>query len=68
MTMIRERRPLRRHGVRRSGYSGGGWGTVAYPPANVVRIETSAAVSATTSFFLIEVAGLARPTPARTTQ
>ena len=33
----------------------GGWGTIAYPPSTQVRIETSAAVSATTSFALVEV-------------
>jgi hypothetical protein len=33
----------------------GGWGFVAYPPSTVVRIETSAAVSATTSLQLVEV-------------
>jgi hypothetical protein len=32
----------------------GGWGHVPYCPANQVRIETSAAVSATTSFQIIE--------------
>ena len=40
-----------------TGFAGGGWGVVATPPAQLVRIETSAAVSATTSFFLIEVVG-----------
>jgi len=37
------------------GVSGGGWGTCQYPPTTTVRIETSAAVSATTSFQLVEV-------------
>jgi len=31
------------------------WGLVPYPPSTTVRIETSAAVSATTSFQLVEV-------------
>ncbi len=35
----------------------GAWGVVVYPPSSQVRIETSAAVSATTSFALIEVHG-----------
>ena len=34
--------------------AGGGWGTIPYPPTTVCRIETSAAVSATTSFQLVE--------------
>src|SRR5262245_42770774 len=33
----------------------GGWGFVQCPPSTTVRIETSAAVSATTSFALVEV-------------
>jgi hypothetical protein len=37
------------------GVAGGGWGTVQYPPTTFVRIEASAAVSATTSFSLVEV-------------
>ena len=35
----------------------GGWGLVPYRPNVAVRIETGAAVSATTSFALIEVHG-----------
>jgi hypothetical protein len=35
----------------------GGWGLCSHPPSTVVRIETNAAVSATTSFALVEVAG-----------
>ena len=37
-------------------YSGalGGWGQIPYSPGNQVRIETSGAVSATTSFQLVE--------------
>ena len=34
---------------------GGGFGVIQYPPTTVCRIETSAAVSATTSFQLVEV-------------
>jgi hypothetical protein len=34
--------------------TGGGWGYVPFCPSNQVRIETSAAVSATTSFQLVE--------------
>jgi hypothetical protein len=37
------------------GVAGGGWGTIQYPPTTFVRLETSAAVSATTSFALVEV-------------
>src|SRR5262245_13273048 len=35
--------------------NGGGWGIVAWPPTTSVRIETSAAVGATTSVCLVEV-------------
>jgi hypothetical protein len=35
--------------------AGGGFGTIPYPPTTTVRIETSAAVSATTSVQLVEV-------------
>jgi hypothetical protein len=35
----------------------GGWGLCSHPPSTVVRIETNATVSATTSFALIEHAG-----------
>lgn len=35
--------------------SGGGWTLCNFPPATTVRIETSAVVSATTSFALVEV-------------
>jgi hypothetical protein len=39
------------------GGTGGAWGLCSHPPSALVRIETSAAVSATTSFCLIEAAG-----------
>jgi hypothetical protein len=32
----------------------GGWGMIPYCPSNQVRIETSAGVSATTSFQIVE--------------
>jgi hypothetical protein len=37
-----------------AGVGMGGWGMIPSPPATTVRIETSAAVSATTSFQLVE--------------
>jgi hypothetical protein len=36
--------------------TGGAWGLVPYPPTSTVRLESASAVSATTSFTIVEVA------------
>jgi hypothetical protein len=37
--------------------AGGGWGVIPYPPTGTLRLETTGAAAAVTSFTLIELAG-----------